>query len=146
MGDTSDVWAPTMFIVMHRCTLYIPPIRQASSNFKDQHDCVHTLVWPLPHRPVQLGWTCQECETPTDVALGVIEARQPSHHFKVHAPVDGLDTMNKFCFQPCNLRSLTLVSPVLSISSLAFLPSAVLSPLLFSALPVHSPAYFPLFS
>ena len=32
--------------------------------------CVHTLVWPLPHRPVQLGWTCQESETPTDIALG----------------------------------------------------------------------------
>ena len=37
--------------------------------------CEHTLVWPLPHRPVQLGWTCQECETPTDIALGVIKAR-----------------------------------------------------------------------
>ena len=47
--------------------------------------CVHTLVWPLPHRPVQLGWTCQECETPTDIALGVTEARKPSHHFTVHA-------------------------------------------------------------
>ena len=46
--------------------------------------------WPLPYRPVQLGWTCQECKTPTDVALGVIEAGKPSHHFKVHAPGDGL--------------------------------------------------------
>ena len=45
---------------------------------------------PLPHRPFQLGWTCQECETPTDIALGVIEARKPSHHLKVHAPGDGL--------------------------------------------------------
>ena len=51
---------------------------------------MHTLVWPLPHRPVQLDWTCQECETPTDTALGVIEARKPSHHFKVHAPGDGV--------------------------------------------------------
>ena len=51
---------------------------------------MHILVWPLPHRPVQLGWTCQECETPTDIALGVTEARKPSHHFKVHAPGDGL--------------------------------------------------------
>ena len=50
---------------------------------------MHTLVWPLPHRPVQLGWTCQECETHTDIALGVIEALKPSHHFKVHAPSDG---------------------------------------------------------
>ena len=33
--------------------------------------CVHTLVWLLPHRAVQLGWTCQECKTPTDIALGV---------------------------------------------------------------------------
>ena len=50
---------------------------------------MHTLVWLLPHRPVQLGWTCQECETPTDIALGVTEACKPSHHFKVHAPGDG---------------------------------------------------------
>ena len=50
---------------------------------------MHTLVWPLPHRPVQLGWTYQECETSTDIALGVIEARKPSFHFKEHAPGDG---------------------------------------------------------
>ena len=49
-----------------------------------------TLVWPLPHRPVQLGWTCQES---TDIALGVIEARKPSHRFKVHAPGDGCTTV-----------------------------------------------------
>ena len=42
---------------------------------------MHTLVWPL-------GWTCQECETPTEIALGVIEARKPSHHFKVRATSD----------------------------------------------------------
>ena len=51
---------------------------------------MHTPVWPLPHRPVQLGWTCQVCDIPTDVALGVIEARKPSHQFKVHALGDGI--------------------------------------------------------
>ena len=50
---------------------------------------MHTQVWPLPHRPVQLGWTCQECETATDIDVGVTEARKPSHHFKVHAAGDG---------------------------------------------------------
>ena len=50
---------------------------------------MHTLVWPLSQRHVQLGWTCQECETPAGIALGVIEARKPSHHFMVHAPGDG---------------------------------------------------------
>ena len=43
----------------------------------------------LVHRPVQLGLTYQECETPTDIAPGATEARKPSHHFKVHAPGDG---------------------------------------------------------
>ena len=52
--------------------------------------CVQILVWPLPNKLVQLGWTCQECETPTDIALGVIKARKPSQHFKVRAPGDGL--------------------------------------------------------
>ena len=54
---------------------------------------MHTLVCPLPRRAVQLGWTCQECETPTDIALGISEARKPSHHFKVHAPGDGASAM-----------------------------------------------------
>ena len=78
-----------MFIVVRRCTIYTPPRRQASSKLWGSA-CMHTLVWPLPHRPVQLGWTCQECGTLTDIALGVIEARKPSHHSKVHAPSDGL--------------------------------------------------------
>ena len=32
-------------------------------------------VWPLPHRPVQLGWTCEwyKTRTLTDTALGVTE-------------------------------------------------------------------------
>ena len=48
-----------------------------------------TLVWPLPHRPVQLGWTW-EYKTATDTALGVTEAGdEPSHHLEVHAPDDG---------------------------------------------------------
>ena len=75
---------------------------------------MHTLVWPLPHRPVQLGWTCQECETPTDIALGVIEARKPSHHFRVHVSGDGFfpatcktasgaTPLRKLYFQTCYL-------------------------------------------
>ena len=51
--------------------------------------CMHTLVRPLPHIPVQLGWICQECEIPTDIALWVTEARKPSHLFKVHSPGEG---------------------------------------------------------
>ena len=47
--------------------------------------------------PVQLGWTCQECETPTDIALGVTEARKPSLHFKVHAPGDILNSKTDSC-------------------------------------------------
>ena len=50
-------------IVMHRCTLYALSRRQVSSDFEGMHVCI---VWPLPHRPVQLVWTCQECETLTD--------------------------------------------------------------------------------
>ena len=58
---------------------------------------MHTVVWPLPHRPVQLGWTCQECEIPSDIALGVIEAGKPSYHFKVHASGDGNIVMSVEC-------------------------------------------------
>ena len=65
-----------MFFVMHRCMLYTPPPQKASIFRLWGSACVHTLVWPLPHRPVQLGWTCQECETSTDTALGVTA----SHH------------------------------------------------------------------
>ena len=68
---------------------YLHPAQKASIFWLRGFAFVHTLVWPLPHRPVQLGWTCQECETPTNTALGVIEAHKPSHHFKVHAPSDG---------------------------------------------------------
>ena len=80
----------TMFIVMRRCT-----INKASIFWLRGSACVHTLVWPLPHRPDHLGWTCQE--TPTDIALRLIEARKPSHHFKVHAPSDGLSYQSDRC-------------------------------------------------
>ena len=82
-----QTWIPTMFIVIRMHDLH--PAQKASTFRLKGSACVHTLVWPLPHRPVQLGWTCQKCETPTGIALGVIEARRPSHHFKVDAPGDG---------------------------------------------------------
>ena len=45
---------------------------------------VHTRAWPLPNRPVLLGWMCQEYKTPINIALGVTEAWKPSHHFEVY--------------------------------------------------------------
>ena len=96
--EMTPLWFPeckaTMFIIMCRCTIYTQPRKQASSDFEGLHDCVHTLVWPLPHRPVQLG--CQECRSPTDIALGVTKPHKPSHHFKLHAPSDGsTETLTK---------------------------------------------------
>ena len=76
-------------------------------------------VWPLPHRPVQLGWTCQECETPTDVALGVIEARKSSHHFTVHAPADGLTT--PFSHYSYNRTFITYCTVIVNIITLSLL-------------------------
>ena len=107
-----------MFIVVRRCAIHT--LAQKARVFRLRGPaCVHTLVWPLPHRPVQLGWTCQECETPTDIALGVIEAHKPSHHFKVHAPGDGrgaTDTGYKHlcCILFCQLCRLGKIRPFLS--------------------------------
>ena len=59
---------------------------------------MHTLVWPVPHRPVQLGWTWQECETPTDIALGVIEVRKPSHTSRyIHPVMENIVVMSVEC-------------------------------------------------
>ena len=77
--------------VYHNVKMHALHPAQKASIFQLQGSaCVHTLVWPIPHRPVQLGWTCQECKTPTDIALWVTEAGKPSNHFKVHAPGDGV--------------------------------------------------------
>ena len=102
-------------IVMRRCTLYIPPRARFTSRPEGKHlptlracVCAYSSLASNPQTcsawlecetptDITLGVT-EECENPTDIALGVTEARKPSHHFKVYAPGNG-ELIDKALFQ-----------------------------------------------
>ena len=88
-------WGPQSGLYPIDLFSLVGPARSARLPLMWLWGSLRTTVWPLPHRPVQPGWTCQEYKTPTDVAVGVTEACKLSLHFMVCAAANGLLTLQR---------------------------------------------------
>ena len=91
LDDKTDLLEHIMHPVSVTCVFFSERGRLPCPQPPNLEDQGITLCPVSTFPPVRHGWSYQECKTPADIALGVIETRKLPHHDRVVTPLEAAE-------------------------------------------------------